>query len=211
MKKLLALLLALCALCGLVACGDESDEEDVSVADHGLGELAEGAGLERGVIFSTLSDADKAKLEQYASTQGIDVVFADDGSTAFIYNAGTTQKKTVTQSSDGTVALVEGDGGDAKLNDTWPQNELTALLPVPTFEVTSEANLNGKLTIYFGAVTAEEMRDYAAQLKATGFDSEVIEKDSDGAYSFAAYNADGVKVELDTMGIGSVKITPAQN
>lgn len=213
MKKSVLIILAVLMLISLPACkGDgDGDSAEVSMSDYGLGDLAEAAGLERGVIFSELSDEDKAKFEKYAASQGIEVIYGDDGSTKLVYNASAAQKKTVIQSKDGTVQNIEGEGGSAKLNDTWPKNELTDLLPVPDFKVESETEINGKLTVQFGEVSIADMRAYAAEVKAAGFDVDVAESESDGMYSFKAYNADGVKVELSTMGVGSVKITPVNN
>lgn len=203
MKKAMALLLASLLLaftaCGEGAVGDGASDKETSIADYGLGQIVAAAGVECSGLYSSLDDADRTALSDYAATLGISVRFEADGSTVFAYADG----QRIIQHSDGTVTFGTGEESDtAAVENEWPENEYTALMPKPDFEVETVALINGGFTVTFNGVTVDAMRDYGARVKAAGFDVAAEELDMAEAeyYSYAASNAAGDSVSLEVMG-----------
>ena len=78
--------------------------------------------------------------------------------------------------------------------------EFTKLIPKPDFELFAANTETDSFSVAFTSATIEQIRDYAAKVKAAGFNinEEVEDQEVMGMviYSFTAENADGYTVEI---------------
>ncbi len=203
MKKyfviVMAFILLATSICGCDGTADDNSAAE-SIADYGIGDVVAGAELDRTAVYSTFSEEQRAALVAAGEKQGITVTFGDDGSTVFAYNDGS---KVITQHSDGTVSYRDGDADEsatAQLNDSWPQNQYTAKLPVPELKVGSSSEINGKFTVIFDDADKAGASAYVQSLKDAGFTAEAEEKDTPAVYSYEATDAQGNGVKLIFVG-----------
>ena len=219
MKKLFVLLLALMMVFSLVACdtGDSSDSDTDNLGTSQSGESNNGAqGGENNssdtgeidfgsvlsgngatdVIYGQMDEAAKQRLIAEGKEAGYDVSFGADGSMTVVDADGTN----VVQKPDGTWVIKDADGGEGQLGGDWPNNEFTALVPKPDFELFGASTEAESFTVAFTNASIEQLKDYAAKVKAAGFDinEEVEDQELMGVviYSFTAENADGYTVEI---------------
>ena len=135
------------------------------------------------------------------------ISFGADGSTTIVdTNDGTT----VTQKPDGTWVVKDADGGEGQIGGDWPDNEFTKLIPKPDFELFAANTETDSFSVAFMSATIEQIRAYAAKVKAAGFNinEEVEDQEAMGMviYSFTAENADGYTIEI-TSASGTSSIT----
>ncbi len=215
MKKLFAILLICTLLLSLTACNVSSLVEGV------LGNLPSGSQNPGEIDFSNIfggtpgtdtvwgkqDEATKQQLIAEAKKEGLDVTFGNDGSMT-VYDPETGD--TVIQKPDGNWVIKGGDGSESQLGGDWPDNEFTKLLPKPDFKLTAVSTDDNSFTAAFlGGVKLEDVKAYAAKVKAAGFnkDEEVVDESTMGitVYTFTAYNADGwcvtVSFAMGTSGI----------
>lgn len=222
--KLLALLLALTLVFTLAACGNgnnddpsgsqqgtnaplnreddtsttgnqggESNSSDVGNID--IGSIMSGNGS-TDTVYGQLDEASKQQIISDLESEGYDVDFGADGSMTVVDPDGTT----VVQKPDGTWVIKDEDGGEGQLGGSWPDNEFTKLIPKPDFELYAANTDAESFSVAFTSATIEQIKDYAAKVKAAGFNinEEVEEQEVMGMviYSFTAENADGYIVEI---------------
>lgn len=221
MKKTVLLLLLALLVAVLPSCDEkkEAKDEDVSVADYGIGDIVEAAGLDRGVVYSTFTEEQKASLQETAAkwkdgelvtedgvaNAGVTVEFNEDGSTVFTYANG----GVVTQGADGKISYATADAKDntAGVNDSWPQNDYTAKLPVPNLAVSSVSEINGIYTVNFADASREAVVAYGNAIKEAGFTADEKVTDNEAIYSYEASDSEGNRVKLSYMGtMGSVSV-----
>jgi len=225
MKKLFVLLLAMMIVFSLVACDtgntDDSDTDYLGTSQNSennnggdnnngsqgsennssdagefdFGSVLSGNGA-TDVIYGQIDEAAKQRLIAEGKAAGYDVSFGADGSMTVVDADGTN----VVQKPDGTWVIKDADGGEGQLSGDWPNNEFTALVPKPDFELFGASTEAESFTVVFTNASIEQLKDYAAKVKAAGFDinEEVEDQELMGVviYSFTAENADGYTVEI---------------
>ena len=226
--KLFALLLALTLVFTLAACGNgEGDdpsgsqqgtnaplnrEDDTSstenqggtqsgnndpsnVGDIDIGSIMSGNGS-TDTVYGQLDEASKQQIISDLAKDGYEASFGADGSMTIVDPDGTT----MVQKPDGTWVVRDEDGGEGQIGGDWPDNEFTKLIPKPDFELFAANTETDSFTVAFKSATVEQIKDYAAKVKAAGFNinEEVEDQEVMGMviYSFTAENADGYTVEI---------------
>ena len=222
MKKLLILMLALLLAFSLVACdsGDNPNNDDPLNRDPGtsqnggennngtqggtqggatsgdVGSMISGIGSST-ALYSDMDAASKQAFIAEGARQGLDISFGADGSTTIV---DTTDGTTLIQKPDGTWVVKDADGGEGQIGGDWPDNEFTKLVPKPSFELYAAAVDGDTFSVLFTNATIEQLKAYADQVKAAGFNlnEELTDENVMGMviYSFAAENADGYSVEV---------------
>ena len=216
MKKLLILMLALLLAFSLVACdsGDDPNNDNPLNRDPGTSQSGNQGGTQGGAtngdvgsmisgigsstaLYSDMDAESKQAFIAEGARQGLDISFGADGSTTIVdTNDGTT----VTQKPDGTWVVKDADGGEGQLGGNWPDNEFTKLVPKPSFELYAAVIEGETFSVMFTNATIEQIKAYAEQVKAAGFNlnEELTDENVMGMviYSFAAENADGYSVEV---------------
>ena len=228
LTKLLALLLALTLVFTLAACGNGNNddpsgsqqgtnaplnrEDDTSstenqggtqsgnndpsnVGNIDIGSITSGNGS-TDTIYGQLDEASKQQIISDLAKDGYEASFGADGSMTIVDPDGTT----MVQKPDGTWVVKDEDGGEGQIGGDWPDNEFTKLIPKPDFELFAANTETDSFSVAFMSATIEQIKDYAAKVKAAGFnineeveDQEVMEM---VIYSFTAENADGYTVEI---------------
>ena len=228
LTKLLALLLALTLVFTLAACGNGNNddpsgsqqgtnaplnrEDDTSstenqggtqsgnnnpsnVGDIDIGSIMSGNGS-TDTVYGQLDEASKQQIISDLESEGYDVSFGTDGSMTIVDPDGTT----MVQKPDGTWVVKDADGGEGQIGGDWPDNEFTKLIPKPDFELFAANTETDSFSVAFTSATIEQIRAYAAKVKAAGFNinEEVEDQEVMGMviYSFTAENADGYTVEI---------------
>ena len=79
------------------------------------------------------------------------------------------------------------DSGDSK----WPDNEFTQQVPKPDFPVSSAMTMGTIFTAVLQDITADQLRNYAEQVKEVGYTIEPGGVDVDGIFQYSAYNEAG--------------------
>ncbi len=227
-SKLFALLLALTLVFTLAACGNGNNddpsgsqqgtnaplnrEDDTSstdnqggtqsgnndpsnVGDIDIGSIMSGNGS-TDTVYGQLDEASKQQIISDLAKDGYKASFGADGSMTVVNPDGTT----VVQKPDGTWVIKDEDGGEGQLGGDWPDNEFTKLIPKPDFELFAANTETDSFSVAFMSATIEQIKDYAAKVKAAGFNinEEVEDQEVMGMviYSFTAENADGYTVEI---------------
>lgn len=222
MKKLIALLLALVMVFALAACdsGDDPNNDDPLNRDPGtsqnggennngtqggtqggatsgdVGSMISGIGSST-ALYSDMDAASKQAFIAEGARQGLDISFGADGSTTIV---DTTDGTTLIQKPDGNWVFSDGQGGEGQIGGNWPDNEYTKLVPKPSFELYAAVIEDETFSVMFTNATIEQIKAYAEQVKAAGFNlnEELTDENVMGMviYSFAAENADGYSVEI---------------
>ena len=239
-SKLFALLLALTLVFTLAACGNGNNddpsgsqqgtnaplnrEDDTSstdnqggtqsgnndpsnVGDIDIGSIMSGNGS-TDTVYGQLDEASKQQIISDLESEGYDVSFGTDGSMTIVDPDGTT----MVQKPDGTWVIKDEDGGEGQLGGDWPDNEFTKLIPKPDFELFAANTETDSFSVAFTSATIEQIKDYAAKVKAAGFNinEEVEDQEVMGMviYSFTAENADGYTIEITSAnGTSSLSIS----
>ena len=240
LTKLLALLLALTLVFTLAACGNGNNddpsgsqqgtnaplnrEDDTSstdnqggtqsgnndpsnVGDIDIGSIMSGNGS-TDTVYGQLDEASKQQIISDLESEGYDVSFGTDGSMTIVDPDGTT----MVQKPDGTWVVKDEDGGEGQIGGDWPDNEFTKLIPKPDFELFAANTETDSFSVAFTSATIEQIKDYAAKVKAAGFNinEEVEDQEVMGMviYSFTAENADGYTIEITSAnGTSSLSIS----
>ena len=222
MKKLLILMLALLLAFSLVACdsGDNpnpsgiNNNDDPLNRDPGTSQSGNQGGTQGGAtsgdvgsmisgigsstaLYSDMDAASKQAFIAEGARQGLDISFGADGSTTIV---DTTDGTTVIQKPDGNWVVKDADGGEGQIGGDWPDNEFTKLVPKPSFELYAAAVDGDTFSVLFTNATIEQLKAYADQVKAAGFNlnEELTDQNVMGMviYTFSAENADGYSVEI---------------
>ena len=222
MKKLLILMLALLLVFSLVACdsGDNPNNDDPLNRDPGtsqnggennngtqggtqggatsgdVGSMISGIGSST-ALYSDMDAESKQAFIAEGARQGLDISFGADGSTTIV---DTTDGTTVIQKPDGNWVFSDGQGGEGQIGGNWPDNEYTKLVPKPSFELYAAVIEGETFSVMFTNATIEQIKAYAEQVKAAGFNlnEELTDQNVMGMviYTFSAENADGYSVEV---------------
>ena len=222
--KLFALLLVMTLVFTLAACGNSNNddpsgsqqgtnlpmnrEDDTSSIDNQGGEnnSSNVGNIDIGsimsgnnstdTIYGKLDEASKQQIISDFAKDGYKASFGADGSMTIVDPDGTT----MVQKPDGTWVVKDADGGEGQIGGDWPDNEFTKLIPKPDFELFAANTETDSFSAAFTSATIEQIRDYAAKVKAAGFNinEEVEDQEVMGMviYSFTAENADGYTVEI---------------
>ena len=228
-SKLFALLLALTLVFTLAACGNSNNndpsgsqqgtnaplnrEDDTSstenqggtqsgnndpsnVGDIDIGSIMSGNGS-TDTVYGQLDEASKQQIISDLAKDGYKASFGADGSMTVV-------------NPDGTWVVKDEDGGEGQIGGDWPDNEFTKLIPKPDFELFAANTETDSVSVAFMSATIEQIKDYAAKVKAAGFNinEEVEDQEIMGMviYSFTAKNADGYTIEI-TSANGTSSIT----
>ena len=222
MKKLLILMLALLLAFSLVACdsGDDPNNDNPLNCDPGtsqnggennngtqggtqggaisgdVGSMISGIGSST-ALYSDMDAASKQAFIAEGARQGLDISFGADGSTTIV---DTTDGTTLIQKPDGNWVFSDGQGGEGQIGGNWPDNEYTKLVPKPSFELYAAVIEDETFSVMFTNATIEQIKAYAEQVKAAGFNlnEELTDQNVMGMviYTFSAENADGYSVEV---------------
>lgn len=222
MKKFLVLMLSLLLVFSLVACdsGDNpnpsgtNNNDDPLNRDPGISQSGNQGGTQGGAtsgdvgsmisgigsstaLYSDMDAASKQAFIAEGARQGLDISFGADGSTTIV---DTTDGTTLIQKPDGNWVFSDGQGGEGQIGGNWPDNEYTKLVPKPSFELYAAVIEDETFSVMFTNATIEQIKAYAEQVKAAGFNlnEELTDENVMGMviYSFAAENADGYSVEV---------------
>jgi len=225
MKKILLLFLSIVLIFSLIACGNNetpsgNEGSGTSQTDDNGGEnnavnpedidfaaIMAGNGA-TDVVWGKQDEATKQAIIADAKKDGVDVSFGADGSMTVMDTDGTT----MVQKPDGTWTIKDSEGNEGQVGGDWPDNEFTKLIPKPDFELFGANTETDSFSAAFTSATIEQIRDYAAKVKAAGFNinEEVEDQEVMGMviYSFTAENADGYTVEITSAnGTSSLSIS----
>ena len=222
MKRFLILMLSLLLVFSLVACNSNdnpdpsgtNNNEDPLNRDPGTSQSGNQGGTQGGAtsgdvgsmisgigsstaLYSDMDAESKQAFIAEGARQGLDISFGADGSTTIVdTNDGTT----LIQKPDGNWVFSDGQGGEGQIGGNWPDNEYTKLVPKPSFELYAAVIEDETFSVMFTNATIEQIKAYAEQVKAAGFNlnEELTDENVMGMviYSFAAENADGYSVEV---------------
>ena len=176
--------------------GTQSGNNDPSnVGDIDIGSIMSGNGS-TDTIYGQLDEASKQQIISDLAKDGYEASFGADGSMTVVNPDGTT----VVQKPDGTWVIKDEDGGEGQIGGDWPDNEFTKLIPKPDFELFAANTETDSFSVAFMSATIEQIKDYAAKVKAAGFNINEVVEDQEVMgmviYSFTAENADGYTVEI---------------
>ena len=161
-----------------------------------VGSMISGIGSST-ALYSDMDAASKQAFIAEGARQGLDISFGADGSTTIV---DTTDGTTLIQKPDGNWVFSDGQGGEGQIGGNWPDNEYTKLVPKPSFELYAAVIEDETFSVMFTNATIEQIKAYAEQVKAAGFNlnEELTDENVMGMviYSFAAENADGYSVEV---------------
>lgn len=231
MKRLLTILLSGLLILSLAACGGGGGEQsgnDPLTRDDGGTQQTQGGtensgntapDIDFGSIMAGNGGTDTVWGQQDAATRqaildaakedGYDASFGADGSLTI---KDPESGETYVQKPDGTWTFQSEDGGEAQLGGNWPDNEFTKLLPKPGFALMAANTDDRGFSVAFSDATIEQMRDYAEQVKAAGFNQNATIEDQEVMgmviFNFSASNADGYTVEVfSASGTSGITIT----
>lgn len=143
-----------------------------------------------------LSEADKQALKQSVENAGGKIVYGADGS---IDITGSDSTRIIIH-PDGTYEGTDSDGNPFSYQDmhSWPDTELGRAVPEPDCGISLVNEEDGLLEALVSADTPDQVKAYAAKLKAAGFTEDIEETDmlDYGMYSFSAVNSERIKVEV---------------
>jgi len=176
--------------------GTQSGNNDPSnVGDIDIGSIMSGNGS-TDTVYGQLDEASKQQIISDLAKDGYKASFGADGSMTIVDPDGTT----MVQKADGTWVVKDADGGEGQIGGDWPDNEFTKLIPKPDFELFAANTETDSFSVAFMSATIEQIKDYAAKVKAAGFNinEEVEDQEVMGMviYSFTAENADGYTIEI---------------
>ena len=176
--------------------GTQSGNNDPSnVGDIDIGSIMSGNGS-TDTVYGQLDEASKQQIISDLAKDGYKASFGADGSMTIVDPDGTT----MVQKPDGTGVVKDAEGGEGQIGGNWPDNEFTKLIPKPDFELFAANTETDSFSVAFTSATIEQIRAYAAKVKAAGFNinEEVEDQEVMGMviYSFTAENADGYTVEI---------------
>ena len=186
--------------------GTQSGNNDPSnVGDIDIDSIMSGNGS-TDTVYGQLDEASKQQIISDLAKDGYEASFGADGSMTIVDPDGTT----MVQKPDGTWVVKDADGGEGQIGGDWPDNEFTKLIPKPNFELFAANTETDSFSVAFMSATIEQIKDYAAKVKAAGFNinEEVEDQEMMGMvfYSFTAENADGYTIEI-TSANGTSSIT----
>jgi predicted small lipoprotein YifL len=152
-----------------------------------------------------LSEADKQALKQSVENAGGKIVYGADGS---IDITGSDSTRIIIH-PDGTYEGTDSDGNPFSYQDmhSWPDTELGRAVPEPDCGISLVNEEDGVLEALVSADTPDQVKAYAAKLKAAGFTEDIEETDmlDYGMYSFSAVNADRIKVDVTYVDMAGTK------
>lgn len=227
MKKIAILLLALTLALSLAACGGNENPPSGSgtgqqgeqtqggtensgdtAPDIDFGSIMAGNGA-TDTVWGQQDAATRQAILDAAKEDGLDASFGADGSLTI---KDPESGSTYVQKPDGTWTFQSEDGGEGQLGGNWPDNEFTKLVPKPGFTLAAANTDDMGFSVAFSDATIEQMRDYAEQVKAAGFDQNITTEDQEVMgmviFNFSASNADGYTVEIfSASGTSGMSIT----
>ena len=166
-----------------------------NVGNIDIGSIMSGNGS-TDIVYGQLDEASKQQIISDLAKDGYEASFGADGSMTIVDPDGTT----MVQKPDGTWVVKDADGGEGQIGGDWPDNEFTKLIPKPDFELFAANTETDSFSVAFTSATIEQIRAYAAKVKAAGFNinEEVEDQEVMGMviYSFTAENANGYTVEI---------------
>ena len=97
-------------------------------------------------------------------------------------------------SASSTAASASGSSSSLFSNDGWPQNEITADVPVPGFSVepSSVSSTDTMVSLSYDNVPEGEVSAFVEAVKAAGFTYSASEQKASSSYSYSARNADDI-------------------
>ena len=157
-----------------------------NVGNIDIGSIMSGNGS-TDTIYGQLDEASKQQIISDLAKDGYEASYGTDGSVTIV-------------DPDGTWVVKDADGGEGQIGGDWPDNEFTKLIPKPDFELFAANTETDSFSVAFMSATIEQIKDYAAKVKAAGFnineEVEVHEAMGMVIYSFTAENADGYTIEI---------------
>ena len=173
--------------------GGENNPSNAGNID--IGSIMSGNGS-TDTIYGQYDEASKQQIISDLAKDGYEASFGADGSMTIVDPDGTT----MVQKPDGTWVVKDADGGEGQIGGDWPDNEFTKLVPKPSFELYAAAVDGDTFSVLFTNATIEQLKAYADQVKAAGFNlnEELTDQNVMGMviYTFSAENADGYSVEI---------------
>ncbi len=215
MKRIALLLTALLLVLSLASCGggvlpegilgSEAQIEGVSGIDFGSIMAGNGA---TDTVWGNQDPATQQAIIDAAEKEGMEVSFAPDGSMTVTDKDGSV----TVQKPDGTWVVKDADGTEGQLGGNWPDNEFTKLLPKPEFELLGASTDENSFTVAFLNVSAEQVREYAQQVKEKGFDIDAATEDETvmgiTVFTYTAKNSEGYTVEISfAMSTSGITVT----
>ncbi|MBR5659387.1 MAG: hypothetical protein IKX10_08355 [Lachnospiraceae bacterium] len=147
-------------------------------------------------VWGQLDASAKQEIIAAAKAEGYDVTFDEDGRMTIKGGDGVN----FVQNADGTWNVKTEDGNVVQYGGNWPDNAFTRLIPKPDFPILAANTSEDEFTAAFQNVTVDQIRAYAAKLKACGFTIDAEEEDQTTygvvVYTYNAYHADGYYVDL---------------
>lgn len=147
-------------------------------------------------VWGQLDASAKQEIIAAAKAEGYDVTFDEDGRMTIKGGDGVD----FVQNADGTWNVKTEDGNVVQYGGNWPDNAFTRLIPKPDFPLLAANTSENEFTVAFQNVTVDQIRAYAAKLKACGFTIDAEEEDQTTygvvIYTYSAYHADGYYVDL---------------
>lgn len=90
----------------------------------------------------------------------------------------------------------------------WPDNQFTRKVPRPNLNIASTSLDGGKFNVGFYNASYDQVKAYAASLKAAGYNNISSENDNlgRGTYSLTALNQTGDRIQLSSTGSGEASL-----
>lgn len=142
---------------------------------------------------------------------------ASASGSAYAEASGSSAAATATSASAGDVSASSA-SSSLFSNDGWPQNEITADVPVPEFSVgpSSISSTETSVSLSYDNVPEAEASTFIEVVKAAGFTYGASEQRSTASYSYSACNAEdilqstGIVIGYSSTGSLNISVTNAK-
>jgi len=164
--------------------------------------------LDSNTVWAEQDEELKRSIIEEAKKEGMVITFETDGTMKVVDKDGLIS----IQKADGSWSFKNLDGSASQFGGDWPENEFTALVPKPPFDLMAANATDTDFNVLFSGADVDAIREYAMKVKDSGFlqDASVMDQDLQGAvvYTFMASNGKGYNINVFfSSGSGGMTIT----
>jgi len=145
--------------------------------------------------LAELSHEEKRELARIGGEYGVEIDFRNDGSIMLTNEDGFV----IRINPDGTWVFndVDSDGFEFRQGGNFPINNLTRLIPIPSFTIdVFMGDDEYEYTLLSYDVTLSQIQDYIEQVRNKGFTINVEKRNSARMFRFVADDSNGNTVEI---------------
>lgn len=164
--------------------------------------------LSENAIWAEQDEEIKQELIAEAKKEGMEITFGTDGTTKVVDREGSVS----IQNPDGSWNFQNNDGSVSQYGGDWPENEMTKLVPKPSFTLMASNTEETEFSVVFSGADIDQIREYVKQVKESGFDQDenVTDQELQGVaiYAYEASNGNGYRITVfSSAGTSGMTIT----